>query len=186
MAEKSVAHTATAPSESVKPGLDELRQTLASLGVEKWKLPKVVRDSTVANVGSIRRDIDATLPGLLAAADGQPDAVSAMLPVAQNLGALYDVLLRVTVVADAAAPQDQTSALEHSMTSLEGVRRQLGERLQRTAEAQEKKAAGLQKALSAAQAAPAVAAAPAAAPCPAAAPAKKKPAKKPAAPATGK
>ena len=126
------------------------------------------------NLGSIHRDLETTLPGLLATADG--GSVAALVPVSQNLGALYDVLLRVTVVAESSAPSEQTAALEQALTSLEGARRSFTERLQSTAEAQERRVAELQTALSARPAPAVVASAPA--PCkPApAAKARKKPA----------
>ena len=149
---------------------------------------KDVREATLTNVGSIRRDLEATLPGLLAAADAQPGSVATALPVERNLGALYDVLLRVTVVAEPAAPMEQTSALEHAMKSLEGARRELSDQLQSSAEAQEQKAVAMQKALNAVPPPPVAVAAVGSAPCPAvSAPTKrKKPVVKQAPAAAGK
>ena len=83
-----------------------------------------------------------------------------MVPASQNLGALYDVLLRVTVVAESTAPAEQTAALERALTSLEGARRAYTERLQGTAEAEDRQLTDLQSALHARPAPAAVAAAP--------------------------
>jgi hypothetical protein len=136
-------------SATVQPALGTLRQTVDGLSFERWKLSKVLREATVANVGSIRRDLDSTLPGLLATADAAPNSVAGTLPVSRNLGALYDVLLRVTVIADSSAPPEQAAALAQSMTSLEGARRALDERLQSGAVVQEQRVVDLQKTLAA-------------------------------------
>ena len=136
-----------APSAMVQTSLSTLGQAVGQLHIEKWKMSKDVRQATIANVASIRKDLDATLPGLLTTADASPSTISALLPVSRNLGALYDVVLRVTVIAESAAPQDQTGALEQAMTELEGARRDLSDRLQSTAASQEQRMQSLQKSL---------------------------------------
>jgi hypothetical protein len=146
-------------SATIQPASASVQQAIDGLHVEKWKAARDVRDATAANVGSLRRDLTATLPGLIGAADAAPDSVSAMLPLSRNLGALYDVLLRVTVVAESAAPREQTVALEQAMTSVEGARRTLADRLQSAASAEEQRVSELQKAVVAAKAV-------AVAPCP--------------------
>jgi hypothetical protein len=139
---------APAPSARIEPALRGLKQALQSIAVEKWKAPKPVRDTTGTNLNSIKRDIAETMPGLLSAADAAPKSVAALLPVERNLSALYDVVLRVTVVAEAAAPPDQADALESAMTSLDSGRRSFADDLQAVADAQERDVAELQKALS--------------------------------------
>ena len=178
------AATATAPGTAsglVQPSVGTLNQALGMLRVEKWKVSRNVREATATNIGSIRHDLDATLPGLISTADASPGSISAMLPLTRNLGALYDVVLRVAVIAESGAPQEQLGALEQAMTSLEGARRGLGDRLQNVVEAQEQQISDLQKAL-AARPAPVATPAPTAVPVtPAVHPKrKKKPAAKPA------
>ncbi len=160
----------------VQPSLGTVEQSLEKVFLDRWKTSKALKETTTNNLGSIHRDLETTLPGLLATADGAPGSVASLVPVSQNLGALYDVLLRVTVVAESSAPPEQAAALEQALTSLEGARRSFTERLQSSAEAEERRVTDLQTELSA-RPAPAVAAA-APAPCkPApAARAKKKPA----------
>jgi hypothetical protein len=166
-------------SATVQPALGTLRQTVDGLSFERWKLSKALREATVANVGSIRRDLDSTLPGLLATADAAPNSVAGTLPVSRNLGALYDVLLRVTVIADSSAPPEQAAALAQSMTSLEGARRALDERLQSGAVVQEQRVVDLQKTLASRPATVTpVQAAPVAVPCKPAVRAKRKTAPK--------
>jgi len=175
-----IAARATA-SATVQPALGTLRQTVDGLNIERWKVSKAVREATVANIGSIRRDLDTTLPGLLGTADAAPNSVAGTLPVSRNLGALYDVLLRVTVIADAAAPPEQAASLAQAMTSLEGARRALDDRLQGGAVTQEQRVADLQKTLAARPATVApVQAAAEPVPCKPVTHAKRKPAAKPA------
>jgi hypothetical protein len=135
------------PSEILQPVLDALTQTLGTLRLEKWKAPATLRDETDTNISSIRRDIDTTLPPLLATADAKPDSVSQILPAFRNIEALYDVVLRVAQVARVSAPAPQSAALDEAMANLDSARRTLGDRLQAAALAQEKQVADLQAAL---------------------------------------
>ena len=127
----------TAPSATatgiLSPALDKLRTTLGNLRLEKWKAPGPVREEARTNIGSIGRDLDGTLPGLLTTADAAPGAVSQNLPVFRNVDALYDVLLRVVETADLAAPTADTEALHGALTSLEDARRSLGDALEAAA-----------------------------------------------------
>jgi hypothetical protein len=150
----------------LQPAIESLRQALSVVRLDKWKASGAIRDEADANIGSIRRDIDSTLPPLLAAADGMPDSVTHVLPAFRNVNALYDVLLRVGAAARIAAPGQQSSALDQAMVSLEDARRALGDRLQEAAVGQEKQIIDLRTAARAVPpSAPAVAA-PVASPAP--------------------
>ncbi len=131
-------------SSLVSPALSQLRAALGSVKVEKWKAPGPVRQNASANMGSIVRDLDGTLPALLATADGAPGMVSKSLPVFRNLDALYDVLLRVVESADLAAPDDQTQNLNRALGSLEDARRALGDSLEAAAVRTEGQVSGLE------------------------------------------
>ena len=157
------ASPVVAPSGLVQPSLGTVEQSLEKVYLDRWKTSKALKETTTNNLGSIHRDLETTLPGLLATADGAPGSVAGLVPVSQNLGALYDVLLRVTVVAESSAPPEQAAALGQALTSLEGARRSFTERLQSTAEAEERRVTELQTALNARPAPAAAAAAPA--PC---------------------
>lgn len=177
---QSVAAAPAAPSASsqVGPALAGVKQGVQQLSVDKWKAPKAVKDATLANLSSIRKDVDQTMPALLSAADAAPGSVAAMIPVSRNMSALYDVVLRVAVVADAAAPEDQASAIEAAMNRLDDARRGFADHLQTSADAQERHVTEMQKKLSAPPPVPPPAPVPVCPPPPA--PAKKKAAPKPA------
>lgn len=148
------APQAASTAITLQPALDAVRQSLLNLRLDRWKGPRNLRDETDTNVTSIRRDLDNTLPPLVAAADAAPSAVSPAIPVLQNISALYDVLLRVSEAARIAAPQPQIDSLQQAMSALESARRTLGDRLQTTAQAQEHQITDLKASLRAASAPP--------------------------------
>lgn len=140
------------PSAVLAPAIAQIRQTLATLRPDRWKAPGAVAQETASNLGSIQRDLDNTLPGLLASADRNPASVADVLPAYRNIEALYDVLLRVTEISKLAAPGQQSSALQQATASLDDARRNLGDRLQVASAAQNHAIASLQTQLRASQA----------------------------------
>ena len=93
-----------------------------------------MRGATQQNVDSIQRDLNNTLPGLLATADATPGSVSAVFPVYRNIDALYDVLLRVSwQTAMLAAPDNEASSINDALGKLESARSELGNSILNTA-----------------------------------------------------
>ena len=115
------------PSATLQPALDVLKQAVSGVRTDKWKTSATVKSETDANLASIRRDLDATLPPLLATADAAPDSAAKVLPAYRTVEALYDVVLRVDAAARLAAPADQTSALDQALAKLDDQRRVLGD-----------------------------------------------------------
>ena len=146
---------AQSPSATMQPALDDLQQVLGSLRPDKWKGPGEVREEASANIDSIHRDLQGTLPSLLATADAAPNSVAQILPAFRNIEALYDVLLRVTEAGNLFAPTDQRQALEQTRAKLEEARRSLGERVQTLAVTHEKQIHDLQTAVHTMASAPA-------------------------------
>jgi hypothetical protein len=137
------------PSTTLRPALDVLKQAIGETNTDKWKGSGAVRDEAESNLRSIERDVEMTLPPLLAAADAAPDSAAKTLPAYRNVEALYDVLLRLEAAGQLAAPRDQASALEQALANLNDGRRALGDQLQRDADAQERQVVRLQAALKA-------------------------------------
>jgi len=184
------AAPAAVPSatEILKPSLDSLQQTVGALQLEKWKKGSI-REEASANLNSIQKDLQSTLPGLLASADQAPGTMSKTLPVSRNIAALYDVLLRVVDGARLVAPADQFAQLQQAMTGLEKGRHALDDHMQDRVSVQEKQIGDLQVALKNRPAAvcPVTPPPPPPAPAKKPVPKKRKPAAKPATtpPATG-
>jgi TolA-binding protein len=168
--------------------LDNVRQTLEGVRIDKWKRGSI-RDEADGNITTIQRDLQGTLPSLMKTADDAPTTISKVLPVSRNVDALYDVLVHIVEAARVIAPGDQVSQLQSALDKLEKARVKLDEQLEQTAASQEKQLSDLRNKIQA-QAAQLHAAAtpPPASACPAPAPVKKKKpattAKKPAASTT--
>jgi hypothetical protein len=173
------------PSQIVQPSLDVLKQALSDLTVDRWKASGVIKTEAETNVASMKRDLDATLPGLLATADAAPDSASKVLPAYRNVDALYDVLLRVTIAGRLAGAGQQSSELDQALSRVDEGRRALGDGLQDIADGQDKRLSDVRAALKVAQTTPTQPATPATPVCPAPAVKKKpvKPAVKPSTPA---
>ena len=137
---------AAAPSDLLKPALNDLSQTMNGLKLEKWKGGSV-RSEAAANTASIQKDLQGGLANLLADADAAPDSLGKLLAVSRNVDALYDVLLRVVDGARVAGSGDQVAQLQQTMASLEKARQSLNTRIEETAEIREKQIADLRVAL---------------------------------------
>jgi hypothetical protein len=149
------APTASSPSVSVaaavplttsgllQPSLDAVWQTATSLKLERWKRG-TVRDEAGDDVHEILKDIHTNLPPLLSASDSAPETISKAYPVARNIDALYDVVLRVYEAARVSAPPEQIAQLQQALVSLKNARIALDDRLQESASAIEKQVSDLQ------------------------------------------
>jgi hypothetical protein len=137
----------TLPSAILQPSLAALELALGALRADKWKAPGSAKETTQANIDSIKRDLQATLPALEAKADAAPGSLSEMLALTRNVDALYDVVLRVTDTADLAAPDAQRTAIDQALSGLLSARRTLADQMQSAALAQEQQVRDLQKQL---------------------------------------
>jgi hypothetical protein len=152
-ASTSAAPTTT-PSAILRPAIASLQTAIASARPEKWKAPSAVAAESASDIGSIQRDLDHTLPPLLTAADSNPSTPSQLLPAYRNVEALYDVLVRVTQTAVLSAPPQQSAAFQQATQSLQQARRDLGDLLDSTAQAQDRSLHDTQARLTRLQSAP--------------------------------
>jgi hypothetical protein len=147
------------PVASLRPALANVQNTIANLSVGRWKAPAETRTAIQQDIGSMQRDLNATLPGLVAQAEANPAALAPAFAVFRNLDALYDVLLRVTETAALAGSGADAGSLEDARAGLEDGRGKLGAWLLQSISAQDAQIVRLQAAAAARPAA-----APAAAP----------------------
>jgi hypothetical protein len=141
-----------AVSGLLQPALDQVRQTVSALWVDKWKRG-TVRDEARDNISAILRDLNTSLPPLVDTADASPGTPSKMLPVSRNIAALYDVLLRVVDAARISASPEELTQLEQALTSLGNARAALDDRLRVSVTALEKQEVDLRSRLQASEAA---------------------------------
>lgn len=130
------------PSGILQPSLDTVQQTLGSLRLDRWKRGSI-RDEANDHLDQILRDIRNNLPPLMQDADNSQGSVSKMLAVSRNVGALYDVLLRVVEGARVVAPGDQVDSLQQALLGLSTARLALDKRIQDAADATEKQVVDL-------------------------------------------
>jgi hypothetical protein len=136
-------------SSILRPALGSIGSGLATVRLDKWKVPGRMREEANANISSISRDLDGMLPTLLATADAKPASIAGTLPVYRNVDALYDVLLRVTETADRGAPKEQAAALHNALAALEAARHALGDSLLEASVLQDAKISRLEAGLQA-------------------------------------
>jgi hypothetical protein len=112
---------------SLRPALANVQNTIANLSIARWKAPTETRAAVQQDVASMQRDLNATLPGLIAQAEASgAGALAPSFAVFRNLDALYDVLLRVTETAALAGSGSDAGSLEDARAGLEDGRGKLG------------------------------------------------------------
>jgi hypothetical protein len=131
------ADSANSVSGTLRPALSQVGQSVGSLSIKRWKAPNEVRSEADQDVSSIQHDLNGTLAGLLQQADAAPGSVPAAFAVYRNVDALYDTLLRVVLTANLAAPDQEATALQAALTTLESARSALGQTILNSSQAQE-------------------------------------------------
>jgi hypothetical protein len=130
---------------TLRPALANVQNTISNLNVSHWKASSQTRDAVTADIASMQRDLNATLPGLVTQADSAgPNVLGPTFAVFRNLDALYDVLLRVTETAALAGTGADPSSLEDARAGLEDARGKLGAWLLQSIGSQDTQVAHLQ------------------------------------------
>lgn len=106
---------------------------LSRLHIDRWKADAAQKQQAEHNVGSITRNLGGTLPGLVDQVRRDPQSVASAFQLYRNIGALYDVTASVAESAGAFGAKADYQALAHSLSQLDGVRRDFAERLQQMA-----------------------------------------------------
>jgi hypothetical protein len=125
---------------SLRPALAQVGDAVGNLRIMRWKAPTDLRESTQGDVGSIQRDLNATLPPLLDQGQANSSPAAPLAPafaVFRNIDALYDVLLRVSEMASLAGSSAEAAQLESARATLESARAQLANALLESVTAQD-------------------------------------------------
>jgi hypothetical protein len=134
-------------SESAQADLSKLR-------IEKWKVDSGSKKQTLANVESIKRNLQSALPEIIGQVQSSPEDLSATFKLYRNLDALYDVFGSVAESAGAFGSKDEFQALSNDLNAIERSRRSLGERLENLTASKEAELAQLRTQVKTLQAAP--------------------------------
>jgi hypothetical protein len=141
------ANSAPVPYSSVSQVnllLSQLEQTsqsiqrdLSGLRIDKWKTDAGTKKGSQADVGSIQRNLQTALPGMVAELRNSPESLPPTFKLYRNLDALYDVFVSLAESAGAFGPRDEYQALQNDVNSLESSRRLFADRLEALANAKE-------------------------------------------------
>jgi hypothetical protein len=126
---------------------------LTKLRVERWKTDNSSKKQALGNVDSIQRNLQNALPEIIGQVRNAPEDMPATFKLYRNLDALYDVLGSVVESAGAFGSKDEFQALANDLTSFEGTRKQIAERLANLATSKEQEIVRLRTDLKTAQAA---------------------------------
>lgn len=123
---------------SIGPELDKLQtasseaaETIGRLNIEKWKASGEAKSAARADADSVRRNLTAAMPGMIAAVRAAPDDVNAEFKLYRNLNALHEVFGTVVEATRLYGPKVDYEALSQQMRTFESARRKLGEGLER-------------------------------------------------------
>ena len=106
---------------------------LSRLRIDRWKADAAQKQQAEHNAGSITRNLGGTLPGLVDQVRRDPQSVASAFQLYRNIGALYDVAASLAESAGAFGAKAEYQLLAHSLSQLDGVRRDFAERLQQMA-----------------------------------------------------
>ena len=126
---------------------------LTKLRIERWKTDGSSKKQALGNVDSIQRNLQNALPEMLGQLRNAPEDLPATFKLYRNLDALYDVLGSVVESTGAFGSRDDFQALSNDLSSFEGTRKQLGERVEKLATSKEQEIVRLRTDLKTAQAA---------------------------------
>jgi hypothetical protein len=126
---------------------------LTKLRIEKWKADGSSKKQALADMESIQRNLQNALPEMIGQVRNSPGDLPATFKLYRNLDALYDVMGGVVESAGAFGPKDDFQSLSNDLSSFEGTRRQLAERIDTLATSKEQEILRLRTDLKTAQAA---------------------------------
>jgi cytochrome c556 len=120
--------------------LAQLQQTVLSIQsdlektrIERWKTDGATKKQTVADVESIQRNLQSTLPETIAQLNNSPEDLGTSFKLYRNLDALYSVFGSVAELAGAFGSKDEFQSLDNDLNGLKNARRSFGDRLQKLA-----------------------------------------------------
>ena len=151
-ARQAMAAPATAPAIDMQLAntlsiLEQCAQaTTGALGrmrVDKWKTDSNTKDQSKDNVSALQRNLTAAIPELIGKVRQAPQDTNANFRLYRNVITVYDVLANVAETAGAFGPRDQYDAVAQQVSTLDQVRRALGERMDQLTAAKEAELARL-------------------------------------------
>ncbi len=126
---------------------------LVKLRVERWKADNSYKKQALGNVDSVQRNLQGALPEMIGKLRTAPEDLPSTFKLYRNLDALYDVLGGVVEGAGAFGSKDDMQSLSNDLSSFEGTRKQLAERIESLSSSKEAEIVRLRADLKTAQSA---------------------------------
>lgn len=123
MPSAQAATVSPAISESLRPALEQVGQSVGQIQIDHWKVSKSWKEQLQNDADSISSDLSHQLPELLQQAQATPTALNAQLRLMQNVDALYDVLVHLTVAAELTEKKSDAALLDSALERLESARK---------------------------------------------------------------
>src|SRR5271156_171248 len=108
-----------------------IQSDLASMRIERWKTDGATKKQTLADIDSIQRNLQSTLPETIAQLNNSPEDLGASFKLYRNLDALYSVFGSLTELAGAFGSKDEFQSLDNDLNGLKSARRDFGDRMQK-------------------------------------------------------
>jgi hypothetical protein len=110
-------------SDSLHSALEQVGHSVSQIQIDHWKVSNSWKQQLQSDADSITNDLSHELPGLLQQAQAAPTALDAQLRAMQNVNALYDVLVRLTLAADLTEKKSDAALLGSALQRLEAARK---------------------------------------------------------------
>jgi Skp family chaperone for outer membrane proteins len=147
VAQPPVAYTSVSELNGILAQLQQTVQSiqsdLAALRIERWKTDGATKKQTLADVESIQRNLQSTLPETIAQLNNSPEDLGASFKLYRNLDALYSVFGSVVELAGAFGSKDEFQSLNNDLNGLKTARRDFGDRMQKLTASKEDELARL-------------------------------------------
>jgi len=130
-----VAYASVSELNSILAQLQQTAQSiqsdLAAMRIEKWKTDGATKKQTLADIDSIQRNLQSTLPETIAQLNNSPEDLGTSFKLYRNLDALYSVFGSVVELAGAFGSKDEFQTLDNDLNGLKSARREFGDRMQK-------------------------------------------------------
>jgi hypothetical protein len=126
---------------------------LTSLRVERWKTSSASKKETVTKVDSIQRNLQGTLPEVIAQLRAAPEDLPTTFRLYRILDALCSVVGSVAEDTGAFGSKDELQAVSNDLNGFDGTRKQMAQRMESLSASKEAEIVRLRADLKTAQAA---------------------------------
>jgi hypothetical protein len=126
---------------------------LVKLRVDHWKTSNSSKKETIAKVDSIQRNLQGTLPDVIAQLRAAPEDLPTTFRLYRILEALCDVVGSVAEDTGAFGSKDELQAMSNDLNGFDGTRKQMAQRMESLSASKEAEIIRLRTELKTAQAA---------------------------------